>query len=223
MAGPERESVRAIALVAGVAAVAAAIMSVSHEISVERIAENQRQRLLQALQEVLGGTAHDNDLMRDRVFAMDVDLLGSPQPVEVYLASRDGVPVAAVFAPVAPRGFNGPISLLVGIDAGGTVTGVRVTGHRETPGLGDRVEIDKSAWITGFDGRGLSDPPLSGWSVVRDGGEFDAFTGATVTPRAVVRAVRDTLIFFQQNKDGLFSQLPVSAPGGDPDAAQAVR
>jgi len=210
MAEPDRQSFRAIVLVAGVAVVAAAIMSGSYEISAERILENQRERLLQALDEVLGSETYDNDLMRDRIFVTDPDLLGSPDPVEVYLASRDGLPVAAIFASVAPRGFNGAIELLIGISATGTVSGVRVTDHRETPGLGDRIEIDKSSWITSFDGRSLSAPPATEWSVTKDGGQFDAFTSATVTPRAVVRAVRDTLIYFQQNEEALFSQLPAT-------------
>lgn len=207
MAGLDRQSLRAIALVAGVAIVAAAIMSGSYEISAERIRQNQRERLLEGLHEVLDPAVHDNDLLQDRIFVTNPDLLGTPDPVEVFLASRDGTPVAAVFAPVAPRGYNGPIRLLVGIYADGTVSGVRVTEHRETPGLADQIDIEKSDWITGFDGKSLSSPPVTGWSVVSEGGEFDAFTSATVTPRAIVRAVRDTLIYFQQNEAELFSRL----------------
>ena len=204
MAGLDRQGYRAIVLVAGVAVAAAAIMSGSYEISAERIRQNQRQRIMDALHEVLDPAAHDNDLMQDQFFVTDPDLLGTLDPVEVFLASRDGVPVAAIFAAVAPRGYNGPINLLIGINENGTVSGVRVTEHRETPGLADQIDIDKSDWITIFDGRSLSSPPVTAWSVVSEGGEFDAFTSATVTPRAVVRAVRDTLIYFEQNEAGLF-------------------
>lgn len=219
MAGLDREGLRAVMLVAGVAIVAAAIMSASYEVSAERIRQNQRERLLRTLHEVLDPASHDNDLTQDQLTVIDSDLLGSPDPVDVFLASRDGEPVAAIFATVAPRGYNGPIRLLVGVSAAGSVTGVRVTEHRETPGLADQIDIEKSAWITGFDGRSLSDPPLASWRVVSEGGEFDAFTSATVTPRAVVRAVRDTLIYFQQNEEQLFSNLPVSNAASDPSEA----
>ena len=223
MAGLDRQGYRAIALVAGVAIVAAAIMSGSYEISAERIRQNQRERILEALHEVVDPAAHDNDLVQDQIFVTDPDLLGTPDPVEVFLASRDGAPVAAIFASVAPRGYNGPIRLLVGVNADGTVSGVRVTEHRETPGLADQIDFDKSDWITTFDGRSLSSPPVTAWSVVSEGGEFDAFTSATVTPRAIVRAVRDTLIYFEQNEAELFSQLPVTNATAEPRTPGATQ
>ncbi len=206
MADPNSSGLRAIALVAVVAVAAAALISGSHEISAERIERNETERIIRSLQDVLGPSLYDNDLIGSQVWATDPDLLGTPGAVRVYLATRDGAPVAAIFAAVAPRGYSGPIDLLVGIDAQGVVQGVRVTSHRETPGLGDRIDLAVSDWITGFDGTSLTAPPPAQWSVSADGGRFDAFTGATVTPRAVVRAVRDALIYFNEHQEELFAQ-----------------
>jgi electron transport complex protein RnfG len=100
-------------------------------------------------------------------------------------------------------GYSGRIDLLVGIRANGELAGVRITNHRETPGLGDKFEVGKGQWIFSFEGKSLSMPAPEGWAVRKDGGEFDQFVGATITPRAVVRAVRNALLYFQQNRDEL--------------------
>ncbi len=110
------------------------------------------------------------------------------------------------FTSVAPDGYSGEIRLLVGVLADGSISGVRVLAHRETPGLGDPIEIERSDWITGFNGRSLGNPVLAQWDVARYGGDFDAFTGATITPRAVVRAVKNTLIYFAQNRERIFAR-----------------
>ena len=206
MADRDRQGLRAIMVVAAVAVAAAALVSASHEISRERIERNIAERTIRALHEVLDPSLYDNDLVGTQVWATDPDLLGTTDPIRVFLATRAGRPAAAIFAAVAPRGYNGAIDLLVGVDVQGEVQGVRVTTHRETPGLGDRIEISVSDWITGFDGTSLSDPPRPQWAVAPDGGRFDAFTGATVTPRAVVQTVRDTLTYFEQNQAQLFAR-----------------
>lgn len=206
MADSDRQALRAILVVAAIAVCAAGLISVSHEISAERIERNIAEHLMQSLHEVLDPGLYDNNLVQTQVWAIDPDLLGTPDPVQVFLATRNGEPAAAIFAAVAPRGYNGRIDLLVGVDVAGVVQGVRVTSHRETPGLGDRIEISISDWITGFDGTSLSDPPLAQWAVAADGGRFDAFTGATVTPRAVVQAVRDVLVYFDEHQDELFAR-----------------
>lgn len=206
MADSEVQGLRAILAVAAVAVCAAALISGSHQISAERIERNVAERQLRSLHEVLDPFLYDNDLVGTRVWVIDPDLLGTTDPVQVFLATRDGEPAAAIFAAVAPRGYNGAIDLLVGVDAAGVIQGVRVTDHRETPGLGDQIEIAISGWVTGFDGTSLSDPPLPQWAVAADGGRFDAFTGATVTPRAVVQAVRDTLVYFDEHQAELFER-----------------
>ena len=212
MADSEVKVLRALLAVAAIAVCAAGLISASHEISAERIERNIAERLMQSLHEVLDPGLYDNNLVQTQVWAIDPDLLGTPDPVQVFLATRDGQPSAAIFAAVAPRGYNGRIDLLVGVDAAGVVQGVRVTAHRETPGLGDQVEISISDWITGFDATSLSDPPLPEWAVAPDGGRFDAFTGATVTPRAVVQAVRDVLIYFEENRTDLFERAGDGLP-----------
>ena len=211
MAERDKQGLRAVAVVAVVAVCGAGLISASHEISVARIERNVAERLMRSLNDVLDPSLYDNDLAGTQLWAADPDLLGTPDPVRVFVATRDGQPAAAIFAAVAPRGYNGPIDLLVGVDTQGVVQGVRVTAHRETPGLGDRMEISVSDWITGFDGTSLSTPPLPQWAVATDGGRFDAFTGATVTPRAVVQAVRDTLIYFEENQGQLFARAAAAA------------
>src|SRR5690606_4959952 len=120
-------------------------------------------------------------------------MLGTTQPVTVYRAFRGGEPVAALFNSVAPDGYSGEIRLLVGVRVDGSLSGVRVLSHKETPGLGDPIEVRHSDWITRFSGLSLENPPFERWKVRRDGGDFDQFTGATITPRAVVKATRNTL------------------------------
>ena len=118
--------------------------------------------------------------------------------------------MAVIFNSIAPDGYSGRIHLLVGIYVDGSVAGVRVVKHAETPGLGDAIEVRKSPWIRGFDGKSLQNPQLEGWAVTRDGGEFDQLTGATITPRAVVNAVRDTLLYYRRNADMLFRMKAAS-------------
>ena len=224
MADRDKDNLRAVLAVAAIAVCAAGLISASHEISAERIERNVAERLLRTLNEVLDPSLYDNDLAATRVMVTDPDLLGTPNPVQVFLATRDGRPAAAIFAAVAPRGYNGPIDLLVAVDAAGAVQGVRVTAHRETPGLGDRIEISVTDWITGFDATSISDPPLAQWAVAPDGGRFDAFTGATVTPRAVVRAVRDVLIHFDGRRAELFERAATATATGmetDPEPSGA--
>jgi electron transport complex protein RnfG len=132
------------------------------------------------------------------------EYLGSKKASIVYRARKAGKPVAVVLTVVAPNGYSGPIVLLVGIDYSGDITGVRVVKHRETPGLGDAIEIERSDWIERFTGKSRRNPGRAGWKVKRDGGEFDQLTGATITPRAVVAAVSGALEYFEHNRDNLF-------------------
>jgi electron transport complex protein RnfG len=190
------------------AALAGGLISVSYEISRDRIVANQRDRMLASLRDVLGATHFDNGV---DVSAATVDAIaghGGNEPTAVFRAMQAGTPVATVFAVTAPHGYNGPIELLVGVASDGTVTGVRVLAHRETPGLGDPIERRKSDWIETFAGKRLGEPPLDAWRVSKDGGYFDALTGATVTPRAVVEAVRATLLFARDRRVSLDERPP---------------
>lgn len=193
-------------LLAAFAVAGVAIVSLTWQKTREQIAQNERHVLTSTLNDVLPASAHDNDLLDDAITVTDAERLGTSAPVTVYRAYRNGEPVAALFTSVAPDGYSGDIRLLIGVLADGRISGVRVLSHRETPGLGDPIEIERSDWITGFDGRSLEDPVIERWDVTRHGGEFDQFTGATITPRAVVRAVKNTLLYFRDHRDELFER-----------------
>jgi electron transport complex protein RnfG len=211
---------RALGVILAVAVASALLVTGSHEFSRERILENQRQQLLATLNAVFPAAEHDNDLSRARFPLQDRELLGSSAPLDAFIAVRDGSLAGAVLTVIAPDGYNGPIRILLGIRSDGSVTGVRVLGHRETPGLGDGIEITRSNWVRQFEGRGLGAPPEPEWAVVADGGRFDALTGATVTPRAVIRAVRNALRFFERHRDTLEAaagQIAASGEAADHD------
>jgi len=169
------------------------------------ITENERQVLLRNLYALLPRDKLDNDIATDTLQLPASALLGTDDAATVYRARLGGEPVAAIFNSVAPDGYNGKILLLVGVYIDGRLAGVRVVKHAETPGLGDAVEIRKSPWINDFAGKSLANPTPERWRVKRDGGDFDQFTGATITPRAVVAAVRNTLLYYRQNADMIFN------------------
>lgn len=203
------------ALILGVFAVVGTLLVAgSYLLTRDRIAANEREALLRRLHQVAPPATHDNDLFADVIEVSDPRL--DPRgPVSVYRARRDGQVVSVVLTPVAPDGYNGRIRLLVGVRRDGSVSGVRVLAHRETPGLGDAIEVERSDWVRQFKGRALGDPPRERWAVKRDGGVFDQLTGATITPRAVVAAVRRTLEYVVAHRERLFE-----IPGGDQRAEQ---
>lgn len=170
----------------------------------ERIAANQQSGVTAGLQALMPPSSYDNDLLTDTIEVTAPDFLGTSRPVTVYRARRDGRPVAAIVRPIAPDGYRGPIELLVAISYDGTLIGVQVLRHHETPGLGDAFEQREAHWLDAFRGLSLENPPQQRWTVRRDGGEFDAFTGATITPRAIVKAVRRSLEFYRANRERLF-------------------
>lgn len=170
----------------------------------ERIAQAERQARVDALAQILPEGSYDNALL-DSQRELHHALLG-PRPVPAWVATREGQPAAVILQATAPDGYSGAIHLLIGIQADGRLTGVRVIGHKETPGLGDKIELAKNAWIRGFDGKSLDEPAESGWAVKKDGGQFDQFAGATITPRAVVKAVHQALRYFDAHRDDLFAQ-----------------
>lgn len=172
------------------AAVAAGIVAAGWQLTGERIAANERAARLAQFESVLGETAFDTlDYEAPEIIEPPHRLPGKAA-ARIYEARRGGVRVARVFE-VQAAGYGGPIGLFVGVDTAGAVTGVRVISHTETPGLATDIERERSDWITAFDSRRLDDGTV--WSLKRQGGSFDGFTGATITPQAVVRAVAETL------------------------------
>ncbi|MFA5531810.1 MAG: electron transport complex subunit RsxG [Thiohalomonadaceae bacterium] len=191
-------------LLAAFAVAAASLVGLTHLGTRERVEANERQALVETLHALVPAERHDNDLLDTRTQVID-PLLGSKRPVPIYRALQGGETVAVILAPVAPDGYSGDIHLLVAVEADGSLAGVRVTAHRETPGLGDLVEAERSDWITHFTGLSLGNPPEARWKVRKDGGDFDQFTGATITPRAVVKAVANTLRYVEAHRAELFA------------------
>jgi electron transport complex protein RnfG len=188
------------------AVVGTGIVTVTEHLTWEKIAANERAALRRGIESVLPSTLYNNPILEDTIQIADPILLGTKDPMPAYRARRNGQPVAVILTPLAPDGYNGAIKLLVGIRYDGNLTGVRVISHKETPGLGDGIEEGKSDWILDFRDRSLDNPVESKWKVRRDGGVFDQFTGATITPRAIVKAVRNSLEYFKHHRDALFAQ-----------------
>lgn len=192
-------------ILAGLAAICTALVAMTHSSTAPRIAANEQAYLEARLKPVLGAVKFDGKLSESTIRIPPPHGLPGNAPVTVYRVFGGGAPVAALFDVTAPDGFSGPIRLLVGVDAEGVLTGVRVLGHRETPGLGDLIEESKSDWILQFAGKSLGTPPTSSWAIKRDGGSFDQFTGASITPRSVVKAIRETLLYFQEQRSVVFA------------------
>lgn len=203
---------KAVTVLGGAAVLGGALVATTHLATRAQIAHNERETLLQTLNEVMPPALHDNALYEDVYQAVQPTLLGTPEPQTIYRARLNGEPSGAVITTVAPNGYNGRIKLLVGVDINGTILGVRVLAHQETPGLGDAIERKRSDWITDFNGHALGNPSQTGWAVRRDGGMFDQFTGATITPRAVVTAVYQALQFYQQHHVRIFQQPSTGEP-----------
>lgn len=186
------------ALLGGFATLAAALLIVGNDATHQAIADRQAEDLLASLAQVIPAALHDNDLRANAVLVDGDD----GQPLTIYRAVKGQRFTAFAWRTIA-QGYAGGIDLLLGVDASGQLLGVRVLAHAETPGLGDRIEAQKSDWILGFNGRSLDDTTEAQWHVKKDGGRFDQFSGATITPRAVVRAVHDGLVFFRAHRDQL--------------------
>ena len=186
------------------ATIGAAIVGFTHDRTAEQIALNHQRVLLQRLNTIIPADRYNNDLLQDKLTIQASKLLGLDTNDTAYIATFNHKPIGVVLPAVAQNGYNGPIHLLVGIYADGTLAGVRVTRHQETPGLGDAIEYNRSDWILGFTGKSLNNPNPQKWNVKRDGGDFDQFTGATITPRAVVKAVHAALLYFKQHRETLF-------------------
>lgn len=192
-------------ILAGFALVISAIVAMTHQGTKERIADQETKQLLRILDQVITLGSYDNELYKHCVDTNSQQFLGSSHDQRAFVALKGKVPVAIAIETIAPNGYNGNINLIVGLTANGTVSGVRTLAHQETPGLGDKIEIVKDNWITSFYGKTLESHKDKRWQVKKDGGQFDQFTGATITPRAVVQAVKNTIIYFERNKEQLFS------------------
>ena len=204
MSSTSHRVIRSSVLLGLIALLGTALLAGVNELTHERILEQEKRRVLQQLNAIVPTALYNNDLLEDVIEIKDEVSFRHPAAVTVYRARMNDQPVAVMMLVTAPGGYNGDIRLLAGIDAGGTVLGVRVVSHRETPGLGDPIEAERSDWILGFANKSLLNPEPDGWAVKRDGGQFDQFTGATISPRAVVRTIHNTLLYFAANRQLLF-------------------
>ena len=205
MKGAKRNALRAGAILLVFAVVATAILAATFNTTRSSIEHNEQQAKLALLSQVLPATQYDNDLLSTLRHLPAHEMLGTRAPSSAWIARKQGKATGLVLEAIAPDGYSGEIALLIGINAQGEVTGVRVTTHRETPGLGDYIDIAKSRWIMQFNGKSLTTPRESAWKVQQDGGDFDARAGATITPRAVVKAIKSALDYFVRHRAELLA------------------
>ena len=206
MTGSSKKVFHSGFLLALIALLGTALLTGVNALTHERIVEQESLRMMQQLHAIVPAGSFNNNPLQDRIEISDETHLRDPDPVTVYRTRMDGKPVAALMIVTAPDGYNGDIRMLVGINNEGLLLGVRIVAHKETPGLGDPISLDRSDWILGFSNRSLQNPDRTAWAVKKDGGVFDQFTGATISPRAVVKTVRDSLLFFEANKVTLFDR-----------------
>jgi electron transport complex protein RnfG len=192
------------------AIITAGFIALTQVITKDRIVEQIAQARTKALLEIVPAGEFDNNLL-DNVFWIEAEAeLGLKEAGEVFVALQQGQPRYFILPLIAPDGYTAPIRLIMSVDLTGTVIGLRVIEHKETPGLGDKIDIKKSDWVRLFEGRSLANTTESGWAVKKDGGEFDQLTGATITPRAIVKAVYKGLQYFKAHQAELLSDAGFS-------------
>ncbi|MDD1794320.1 electron transport complex subunit RsxG [Enterovibrio makurazakiensis] len=193
------------AILALAALLSTGLVAVTNTLTKDTIAEQERIQLLQVLNQVIPKGLHDNALAKQCTLVQDTRL-GTDAPMPVYIATKEGKTTALAIEAIAPDGYNGAIKVLVGIDTNNTVLGVRVLKHAETPGLGDKIDLNVSDWILSLSDKSVESADDKRWAVYKDGGQFDQFTGATITPRAVVSAARNAAWYAMQNIDTITRQ-----------------
>lgn len=181
------------------------LVALTNYLTQDKIKEQEQAQLLSILNQVIPHEMHDNNLY-NACTLVSSDALGTDEPQPVYLASLNGEHTALAIEAIAPDGYNGRIKLIVGVNQDGTVSGTRILSHQETPGLGDKIDLRVTDWVLNFNGKQLTDSNSNDWAVRKDGGQFDQFTGATITPRAVVKAVRNTLDYVNNHREEILSQ-----------------
>jgi electron transport complex protein RnfG len=193
------------------AIVCTAVVGIVHSLTKEKIELQKQKQLFDRLSQVIDPATYNNQIIEDCIMIPHSTTevgkeINNQTAHAAYIALNDTVPVAIAITTTAPDGYNGNIDIIVGITTHGVVSGVRVLDHKETPGLGDKIELERNPWITSFTDKKVNSNPDPLWKVTKDGGMFDQFTGATITPRAVVKAVHNTVVYFNENKKALFAQ-----------------
>ena len=184
---------------------ASTALSISYFITKSPIDESDAKAKRIFLNQVIPADLYDNNLVKDTISIEPSPMLGNKKNIDVYRAKKKNQVIAVIIESVAPDGYSGEIKTLVGIDKEDKILGVRVIAHKETPGLGDYIEIDKSQWIKNFDLKSLDKVSEKQWAVKKDGGDFDYVSGATITPRAVIKSTYKCLLYVKENKKRLFT------------------
>jgi electron transport complex protein RnfG len=175
------------------------------EITRAPIEASEKEARLALFKQILPENAYDNELLKETVEIPPNEQLGNRQASIANIAKFDNKTVGVILEAVAHDGYSGDIKLLIAIRADGSISGVRVLAHKETPGLGDYIDIAHGNWIKLFNDESVHKTPAEKWQVLKDGGKFDYMVGATITPRAVVKAVLKALQYFEMNKQTVFA------------------
>ncbi|WP_174208627.1 electron transport complex subunit RsxG [Shewanella halifaxensis] len=181
------------------------LVAIVNQFTYDKIKQQEQQELARVLHQIIPDEIHDNQLTSHCIGLTSAEFLGTDDTLPAYIGTMKGEGVAIAIEAIAPDGYNGNIKVIIGISHTGEVLGVRTLSHQETPGLGDKIELRKSDWVTSFDGLFLLSDADKRWNVKKDGGDIDQFTGATITPRAYVKAVKKAVQYFNANKATLLS------------------
>ncbi len=192
-------------VLAGFALIASVLLGVTNCSTEGTIQRRLDEDLKKSLEEVVPAALYDNDMLQDTMNIPSAEYNIGVNETTVYIAKKSGQVSAVCFKFTAPDGYSGAINMIVGIDRDGNILGVRVLSHKETPGLGDKIEVAKSDWILNFVGRSLDNLAPAKWAVKKDGGEFDQFAGATITPRKSVQAIYRGLQLFKAHQEQLIN------------------
>ncbi len=181
-----------------------ALVMITFEATKEKIEASEKENLLKNLNNIIPADSYNNNLLDNKLIVPVSTQLGKKGATTIYQAWNNKTPVAVAFSVISHDGYSGDIKLLIAIKASGDISGVRVISHKETPGLGDKIDKTKDDWILSFNDKNLLIPSRQKWKVKKDGGVFDQFTGATITPRAVVSAVYKALDYYKYNEKKIF-------------------
>lgn len=203
-----RASLQSAANLVFFAVIATAVLAATFFLTHDEIVKSEQAEKLKLITQIVPPALFDNDIIQDTLSLPADPLLGTEDITTAYRARLQGEPSAVVLEAIAPDGYSGKIGLILAVKSSGELAGVRVVAHKETPGLGDYIELPKSPWIKGFDGKSRATHRDADWKVKKDGGQFEYMTGATITPRAIVKAVNKALVYFAENRDNLFAVNP---------------
>ncbi|MBI5437055.1 MAG: electron transport complex subunit RsxG [Nitrosomonadales bacterium] len=206
-ATPIKASLQAALNLLAFAVIGTAVLTFTFNLTRDRIIKSVEAEKLKLIMQIVPPALFDNDIIKDTLSIPRSEQLGTDDATVAYRGRLQGKPSVAVLEAIAPDGYSGKINLIVAIREDATLAGVRVVRHKETPGLGDYIEFAKNRWISLFDGASHARYKEGDWKVKKDGGQFDYMAGATITPRAMVKAVHKALHYYEENRDQLFAAV----------------